>query len=112
MRRWLLPDASTGQSPGTLARSPERSEGSGYNGHYIFVLSAGAKVEESSDEIPPWRGKKCDSLPRKAGSPLIIPSVLGFRAVIFFFFLNFSPFLMSYSINSSPRSISHYECKI
>ena len=25
-----------------------------------FVLGAGAKVEERSDEIPPWRGKKCD----------------------------------------------------
>ena len=28
LQRWLLPDASTGLSPGTLARSPERSEGS------------------------------------------------------------------------------------
>ena len=28
LQRWLLPDDSTGQSPGTLARSPERSEGS------------------------------------------------------------------------------------
>ena len=27
-REVVLPDASTGQSPGTLARSPERSEGS------------------------------------------------------------------------------------
>ena len=25
-----------------------------------FVLSAGAKVEERSDEIPPWRGKNRD----------------------------------------------------
>jgi len=33
---------------------------SGCNSHYKFVLSAGAKVEERSDEIPPWRGKKCD----------------------------------------------------
>jgi hypothetical protein len=33
---------------------------SGCNGHYEFVLGAGAKVEERSDEIPPWRGKKCD----------------------------------------------------
>jgi hypothetical protein len=28
--------------------------------HYKFVLRAGAKVEERSDEIPRWRGKKCD----------------------------------------------------
>ena len=28
LQRWLLPDVSTGFSPGTLARSPERSEGS------------------------------------------------------------------------------------
>jgi hypothetical protein len=27
---------------------------------YKFVLGAGVKVEERSDEIPPWRGKKCD----------------------------------------------------
>jgi hypothetical protein len=33
---------------------------SGCNNHFKFVLSAGAKVEERSDEIPPWRGKKCD----------------------------------------------------
>ena len=33
---------------------------SGCNGHYKFVLSAGAKVEERSDETPPWRGKKHD----------------------------------------------------
>jgi len=36
---------------------------SGYNGHYEFVLGAGAKVEDpltGGDEIPPWRGKKCD----------------------------------------------------
>jgi hypothetical protein len=33
---------------------------SGCNGHYEFVLGAGAKVEERCDEIPPWRGKKCD----------------------------------------------------
>jgi len=33
---------------------------SGCNGHYEFVLGAGAKVEERSDEIPPWRGKNRD----------------------------------------------------
>jgi hypothetical protein len=33
---------------------------SGCNNHYKAVLGAGAKVEERSDEIPPWRGKKCD----------------------------------------------------
>ena len=33
---------------------------SGCNNQYKFVLSAGVKVEERSDEIPPWRGKKCD----------------------------------------------------
>jgi hypothetical protein len=31
--------------------------------HYKFVLSAGAKVEERSDEIPPWRGKNRDDFP-------------------------------------------------
>jgi hypothetical protein len=36
---------------------------SGCNGHYESVLSAGVKVEERSDEIPPWRGKKCDKQP-------------------------------------------------
>jgi hypothetical protein len=33
---------------------------SGCNGYYEFVFGAGAKVEERRDEIPPWRGKKCD----------------------------------------------------
>jgi hypothetical protein len=33
---------------------------SGFNSHYEFVLGAGAKVEERSDEIPPWRGKNRD----------------------------------------------------
>jgi hypothetical protein len=33
---------------------------SGCFGHYEFVLVAGAKVEERSDEIPPWRGKNRD----------------------------------------------------
>jgi len=33
---------------------------SGCKNHYKFVLGAGAKVEERSDETPPWRGKKCD----------------------------------------------------
>jgi hypothetical protein len=33
---------------------------SGCNNHYKFVLSAGVKVEERSDEIPPWRGKNRD----------------------------------------------------
>jgi hypothetical protein len=33
---------------------------SGCNDHYEFVLGAGAKVEERSDEIPPWRGKNRD----------------------------------------------------
>jgi hypothetical protein len=35
----------------------------GCNGHYEFVLSAQAKVEDpptGGDEIPSWRGKKCD----------------------------------------------------
>jgi len=34
------------------------------NNHYEFVLGPVAKDEESSDEIPPWRGKKCDNLSR------------------------------------------------
>jgi hypothetical protein len=59
---------------------------SGCNGHYKFVLSAGAKVEERSDEIPPWRGKKCDNLSRffnkKAGNNLPLLSVLGARGII------------------------------
>jgi hypothetical protein len=33
---------------------------SGFSSHYKFVLGAGAKVEERSDEIPPWRGKNRD----------------------------------------------------
>jgi len=33
---------------------------SGCNGHYKIVLDAGAKVEERSDETPPWRGKNRD----------------------------------------------------
>ena len=33
---------------------------SGCNGYYKFVLCAGAKVEERSDETPPWRGKNRD----------------------------------------------------
>jgi len=36
---------------------------SGCNDHYEFVLGAGTKVEDpqtGGDEIPPWRGKKCD----------------------------------------------------
>jgi len=33
---------------------------SGCNGYYKFVLGAGAKVEERSDETPPWRGKNRD----------------------------------------------------
>jgi hypothetical protein len=33
---------------------------SGCSKHYKFVLNAGAKVEERSDEIPPWRGKNRD----------------------------------------------------
>ena len=43
---------------------------SGCNNHYKFVLRAGAKVEERSDEIPPWRGKKCDNLSRDLGKQL------------------------------------------
>jgi hypothetical protein len=35
---------------------------SGCNDHYKFVLSAGAKVEELCDEIPPWRDKNRDEL--------------------------------------------------
>jgi hypothetical protein len=33
---------------------------SGCKNHYKIVLGAGAKVEERSDEIPPWRGKNRD----------------------------------------------------
>ena len=33
---------------------------SGCNGHYKFVLGAGAKVEERRDEIPLRRDKNCD----------------------------------------------------
>jgi len=33
---------------------------SGCKNHYKFVLSAGAKVEERSNETPPWRGKNRD----------------------------------------------------
>jgi hypothetical protein len=32
----------------------------GCRNHYKFLLGAGVKVEERSDEIPPWRGKSCD----------------------------------------------------
>jgi hypothetical protein len=39
---------------------PERSEGFGCKNHYEFVLGAGAKVEEGSDEIPQWRDKNRD----------------------------------------------------
>ena len=56
------------------AEGPDRSEASvrgtnfncvqmrvsGCRYHYNTVLRAGAKVEERSDEIPPWRGKNCD----------------------------------------------------
>jgi hypothetical protein len=41
--------------------------------HNKFVLSAGAKVEDppfGGDEIPPWRGKKCDNLSRERGKQL------------------------------------------
>jgi hypothetical protein len=40
-----------------------RSWVSGCKNHYKFVLGAGAKVEERSDEIPPWRGKNRDDFP-------------------------------------------------
>jgi len=43
-----------------LPNVAKRSWVSGFNFHYGFVLGAGAKVEERSYEIPPWRGKKCD----------------------------------------------------
>jgi hypothetical protein len=33
---------------------------SGCKNHHKFVLGSGVKVEERSDEIPRWRGKKCD----------------------------------------------------
>jgi hypothetical protein len=33
---------------------------SGCNGHYKSVLGAVAKVEERSDEIPPWQDKNRD----------------------------------------------------
>ena len=42
-----------------LPNVAERSWVSGCNNNYQFVLSAGAKAEEQSDENPPWRGKKC-----------------------------------------------------
>jgi len=45
----------------------------GCKNHYEFVLSAGAKVEDppiGGDEIPPWRGKKCDNLSRDLGKQL------------------------------------------
>ena len=35
---------------------------SGCKNHYKSVLGAGAKVEERSDETPPWRGKNRDKL--------------------------------------------------
>jgi len=53
-------------------------------------LSAGAKVEERSDEIPPWRGKKCDNLSRffieKAGNNLPLLSVSGLVFCLVFIF--------------------------
>jgi len=62
-------------------------------------LSAGAKVEDpptGGDEpersgarrsqIPPWRGKKCDDLSRKAGSNLTLLSVLGLVFSLVFIF--------------------------
>jgi len=42
---------------------------SGCNNHYKFILGAGAKVEEQSDQIPQGGAKTVTSL-------LIIPSVL------------------------------------
>ena len=66
---------------------------SGFIPRYKAVLGAGAKAKTMTNL-------------------LILLSVLGFRAVIFFFFLDLSPFLMGYSISSSTRSISHYESKI
>ena len=48
----------------------EQMRVSGCSNHYKFVLCAGAKVEERSDEIPPWRGKKCDNLSRDLGKQL------------------------------------------
>jgi hypothetical protein len=48
---------------GILNLNWEQMRVSGYNNHYKIVLGAGAKVEDTpagGDEIPPWRGKKCD----------------------------------------------------
>ena len=61
--------------------------------HYISVLGVGAKAKSVT-------------------SPLIIPSVLGFRAFIFFFFLDFFPFFVCNPVSGSTRSISHYKSKI
>jgi len=66
-----------------LLNVAQRSWVSGCRYHYKSVTGAGAKVEERSDEIPPWRGKNHDSLPRNAGSLLIIPSVLALVYIIF-----------------------------
>jgi hypothetical protein len=43
-----------------LPTEAERRWVSGCKNHCEFVLGAGAKVEEHSDEIPLWRDKNCD----------------------------------------------------
>jgi len=79
--RVLIPRASGADKPSHRAPR-ERSEQRGCKNHYKFVLGAGAKVEERSDEIPPGRGKKHDNLSRTAENNLPILSVLA--CVIFF----------------------------
>src|SRR4030066_743074 len=66
---------------------------SGCKNQYKFVLSAGAKAKSVTNNLP-------------------ILSVLGFRAVIFIFFLNLFPFLMCQSIGSSTGSVTHFKTKI
>ena len=81
-RAGQLPDATSGQNPGTPRQRGQKAvtvkdfncghmrvpaltlrskrHGSGCNNQYVFVLRAGAKVEDpltGEDEIPPWRGK-------------------------------------------------------
>jgi hypothetical protein len=58
-----MQDLNCGQMH-ALPTEAERRWVSGYNNHYKFILGAGAKVEDpptGGDEIPSWRGKKCDN---------------------------------------------------
>jgi hypothetical protein len=43
-----------------LPRASKASDGGPVINAVEIYPGAGAKVEERSDEIPPWRGKKCD----------------------------------------------------